>query len=61
MSTELVAKIELYQEIIQPLQDRIDTFKQQLGSLADSAQHQPDNQQAMQHIESLLNNLVHGI
>jgi chromosome segregation ATPase len=60
MATELVAKIELYQEMIQPLQDHINTFKQQLGSLADSAQQQPDNHQAMQHIESLLNNLVHG-
>jgi chromosome segregation ATPase len=60
MSTELVAKIELYQEMIQPLQDHINTFKQQLGNLADSAAHQPDNHQAIQHIESLLNNLVHG-
>jgi chromosome segregation ATPase len=60
MSTELVAKIELYQEMIQPLQDHINTFKQQLGGLADAAQHQPENQQAMAHIESLLNNLVHG-
>ncbi len=59
-STELVAKIDLYQEMIQPLQDHINTFKQQLGGLADSAQHQPENQQAMAHIESLLNNLVHG-
>jgi chromosome segregation ATPase len=59
-STELVAKIDLYQEMIQPLQDHINTFKQQLGGLADSAQHQPENQQAMEHIESLLNNLVHG-
>jgi chromosome segregation ATPase len=58
--TELVAKIDLYQEMIQPLQDHINTFKQQLGGLADSAQHQPENQQAMEHIESLLNNLVHG-
>jgi chromosome segregation ATPase len=60
MSTELVAKIELYQEMIQPLQDHINTFKQQLGSLADAAGEQPNNQQALQHIESLLNNLVHG-
>jgi chromosome segregation ATPase len=59
-STELVAKIDLYQEMIQPLQDHINTFKQQLGGLADSAQHQPENQQAMEQIESLLNNLVHG-
>ncbi len=59
-STELVAKIDLYQEMIQPLQDHINTFKQQLGGLADSAQHQPENQQAMAQIESLLNNLVHG-
>lgn len=59
-ATELVAKIDLYQEMIQPLQDHINTFKQQLGGLADSAQHQPENQQAMAHIESLLNNLVHG-
>jgi chromosome segregation ATPase len=60
ISTELVAKIGLYQEMIQPLQDHINTFKQQLGSLADAAEHQPENQHAMQHIESLLNNLVHG-
>jgi chromosome segregation ATPase len=60
LSTELVAKIELYQEMIQPLQDHLNTFKQQLGSLADSVEHQPENEQAMQHIESLLNNLVHG-
>ncbi len=59
-STELVAKIDLYQEMIQPLQDHINTFKQQLGGLADSAQSQPENQQAMAQIESLLNNLVHG-
>jgi chromosome segregation ATPase len=59
-STELVAKIDLYQEMIQPLQDHINTFKQQLGGLADSAQSQPENQQAMEQIESLLNNLVHG-
>ena len=60
VSTELVAKIDLYQEIIPPLQDRINTFKQQLGNLADSAEQQPQNQDAMAHIESLLNNLVHG-
>jgi chromosome segregation ATPase len=60
LSTELVAKIDLYQEMIQPLQDHINTFKQQLGGLADSAQNQPENQQAMEQIESLLNNLVHG-
>ncbi len=60
ISIELVAKIALYQEMIQPLQDHINTFKQQLGSLADASEHQPENQQAMQHIESLLNNLVHG-
>jgi chromosome segregation ATPase len=58
--TELTAKISLYQEMLQPLQDRIDTFKQQLDSLADSTDGQPENQDAMQHIESLLNNLVHG-
>ncbi len=60
LSTELVAKNDLYQEMIQPLQDHINTFKQQLGSLADATQYQPESQQAMQHIESLLNNLVHG-
>ncbi len=60
MSTELGAKIDLYQEMIQPLQNHINTFKEQLGGLADSAGHQPENQHAMQHIESLLNNLVHG-
>jgi chromosome segregation ATPase len=60
-SIELVAKIDLYQEMMQPLQDRIDAFKRQLGSLADAAEHQPQSQQAMQQIESLLNNLVHGL
>jgi chromosome segregation ATPase len=57
--SELVAKIDLYQEMLQPLQNHIDTFKQQLGGLADAAA-QPDNQVAMQHIESLLHSLVHG-
>ena len=60
VSTELVAKIALYQEMIQPLQDHINAFKQQLASLADASEHQPESQEAMQHIESLLNNLVHG-
>jgi chromosome segregation ATPase len=60
LSTELVATINLYQEMIQPFQEHINSFKQQLGSLADSVEDRPDNQQAMQHIESLLNNLVHG-
>jgi chromosome segregation ATPase len=61
LATELIAKIDLYQEMMQPLQDRIDSCKQQLGNLADTAQHQPENHQAMQQIESLLNNLVHGL
>jgi chromosome segregation ATPase len=61
VSTELVAKVALYQELMQPLQDRIDAFKQQLAGLADRSEHQPENQQAMQNIESLLNNLVHGV
>ncbi|AFY95520.1 pilus motility taxis protein HmpF [Chamaesiphon minutus] len=60
LSLELAAKIELYQEILPSLQQRIDAFKQQLGNLADAAEQQPENQQAMHHIESLLNNLVHG-
>jgi chromosome segregation ATPase len=60
-SIELVAKIDLYHELMQPLQDRIDALKRQLGSLADAAENQPGNQQAMQQIESLLNNLVHGL
>jgi chromosome segregation ATPase len=60
-SIELVAKIALYQEMMQPLQDRIDAFKRQLGSLADAAENQPQSQAAMQQIESLLNNLVHGL
>jgi chromosome segregation ATPase len=59
-ATELTAKIGLYQEMLQPLQERIDTFKQQLGSLSEPTDGQPENQDAMQHIESLLNNLVHG-
>jgi chromosome segregation ATPase len=61
LSTELIAKVGLYQQIVQPLQDGIDTFKQQLAGLADTVEHQPENQQAMQNIESLLNNLVHGL
>jgi chromosome segregation ATPase len=60
-ATELIAKIDLYQEMMQPLQDRIDACKQQLGNLADASQNQPENHQAMQQIESLLNNLVHGL
>jgi hypothetical protein len=46
--------------MIQPLQDHINTFKQQLGRLADVAEQRPESQHAMQQIESLLNNLVHG-
>jgi chromosome segregation ATPase len=61
LSTELVAKVALYQQIVQPLQDGVDTFKQQLAGLADTVEHQPENHQAMQNIESLLNNLVHGL
>jgi chromosome segregation ATPase len=60
VSTELDTKIKLYQEMIQPLQDHINTFKQQLGRLADVAEQRPESQHAMQQIESLLNNLVHG-
>jgi hypothetical protein len=59
-STELLVTIDLYKEIVPPLQDRINSFKQQLGNLADVADNQPESQSAMQHIESLLNNLVHG-
>jgi chromosome segregation ATPase len=61
LSIELGAKVGLYQEIVQPLQDGIDSFKQQLAGLADTAEQQPENQQAMQNIEALLNNLVHGL
>ncbi len=61
LAIELVAKIELYEQIIQPWQDRLNTFKHELGSLADAADRQPENHQAMQQIESLLNNLVHGM
>ncbi len=59
VSIELAAKVDLYEQIIQPLQDHINTFKHQLGSLAD-ASNQSENQQAIQQIESLLDNLVHG-
>ena len=59
MFTELGAKINLYQEMIEPLQTHINTFKEQLRGLADAGS-QPEQQQAMQHIESLLHNLVHG-
>jgi chromosome segregation ATPase len=60
MFTELGAKIDLYQEMIQPLQNHINTFKEQLGGLADAAGQPSDNSHAMQQIESLLNHLVHG-
>jgi chromosome segregation ATPase len=60
MFTELGAKIELYQEMIQPLQNHLNTFKEQLGGLADAAGQPSDNQHAKQQIESLLNHLVHG-
>ncbi len=60
LATELVAKINLYEQLIEPLQDHLNTFKHQLSSLADANGHQPESQQAMQQIESLLNNLVHG-
>jgi chromosome segregation ATPase len=58
--TELNTKIAFYQETIQPIQNHIDSFKQQLSSLADAADDRPDGKHAMQQIESLLNNLVHG-
>ena len=61
LATELVAKINLYEQLIEPLQNHLNTFKHQLSSLADATGHQPENQQAMQQIESLLNNLVHGM
>ena len=61
LATELVAKINLYEQLIEPLQNHLNTFKDQLSSLADATGHQPENQQAMQQIESLLNNLVHGM
>jgi chromosome segregation ATPase len=60
MFTELGAKIDLYQEMIQPLQNHLNTFKEQLGGLADAAGQPSDNQHAKQQIESLLNHLVHG-
>jgi chromosome segregation ATPase len=60
VATELGAKIDLYQEMIQPLQNHIDTFKQQLGDLADAAGDPGDDRSAMQHVESLLHNLVHS-
>ncbi len=60
MFTELGAKIDLYQEMIQPLQNHLNTFKEQLGNLADAAGNPSDNHQAMQQIESVLNHLVHG-
>ena len=61
LATELVATINLYEQLIEPLQNHLNTFKDQLSSLADATGHQPENQQAMQQIESLLNNLVHGM
>jgi chromosome segregation ATPase len=60
VATELGAKIDLYQEMIQPLQNHINTFKQQLGDLADAAGQPSDDRSAMQHVEALLHNLVHS-
>jgi chromosome segregation ATPase len=61
VATELGAKIDLYQEMIQPLQNHINTFKQQLGDLADAAGNSGDeDRSAMQHVEALLHNLVHS-
>jgi chromosome segregation ATPase len=60
VSTELVAKTALYKEMIEPLKNHIDAFKQQLAGLANSSEYQPESKEAMQHIEDLLNNLVHG-
>ncbi len=57
---ELGAKIDLYQEMIQPLQNHIDTFKHQLADLADAAGDRSDDRDALQHVESLLHSLVHG-
>ncbi len=57
---ESLAKIELYQATLQPLQDRLDRFKEQVNTLANTSEDRSDNQEAMQHIESLLNHLVHG-
>lgn len=57
-SVELDTKVKLYLETIQPVQDHLDAFKQQLHNLADAVEHQPENQSAIQQIESLLNNLV---
>lgn len=59
MATELGAKIELYQEMIQPLQNHINSFKEQLNAIAHGEGSQPDLQ-AMEQIENLLNHLVHG-
>jgi hypothetical protein len=59
--TELNTKIELYQQTIQPLQQQINEFKQQLGDLADAAGQQPENHHAKQQLEALLNDLVHGM
>jgi chromosome segregation ATPase len=59
IATELGAKIELYQEMIQPLQNHINSFKEQLGALAEGGGAQPDRH-AMEQIETLLHHLVHG-
>lgn len=58
---ESLAKIELYQATLQPLQDRLDRFKEQVNTLANTSEDRSENQEAMQHIESLLNDLVHGM
>jgi chromosome segregation ATPase len=60
VTIELGAKIDLYQEMIQPLQNHIDTFKRQLADLADAAGDRSDDRDALQHVESLLHSLVHG-
>lgn len=58
--TELETKTKFYLEMLQPIQDRFDAMKHQLGNFADTTNGQPENYHAMQQIESLLHNLVHS-
>jgi chromosome segregation ATPase len=58
LRTELTAKIELYQEMIQPLQNQIDTIKEHFARIGNHPGSGTDSSQARQHLESLLDHLV---
>jgi chromosome segregation ATPase len=55
--TEIAAKVELYQEMIQPLQDHVNTVREQLERL--NAGGNGGSNGVRQHLDSLLDRLAH--